>query len=161
MSDRCLANLIHDRMWAHMLGLGDENDVTMHESGVTREIVVGQIRLRLKRHNLGDRVSNYPTQTALEFWVQRREGILPGMEEITLAAGYRWHTDTKAIGAPVISYRDGRENVIWAMELGGGAFEGGVTPITWSPLGTPDLPIVDITGIGQGEAGSGGTQDEL
>lgn len=157
MSDRCLANLIHDRLWAHMLGLeGDHDAVTMHESGATREIVAGQFRLRLKRHHPDDRVSNYPTQTALDFWIQHNNGVLPGLEEITLAAGYRWDKEVKAIGAPVISYRDGQENVIWAMELLGGtaadvvnpADDGGLTPITWTSVPGPELPVIDVTGVG-------------
>jgi hypothetical protein len=152
MSDRCLANLIHDRLWAHMLGVSDEpaQHVVMYESGATREVVVDRFRLRLKRHHFDDRVSNYPTQTALDFWVQNNSGVLPGMEEITLAAGYRWHTDTKSVGAPVISYRDGQEKVIWAVELlsgAAGATGGGpVAPISWNPLSGPDLPAIDVNG---------------
>lgn len=155
MSDRCLANLIHDRLWAHMLDSEAEQPaVTMHESGATREIVASQFRLRLKRHHPDDRVSNYPTQTALEFWLQENNGVLPGLEQTTLAAGYRWDKDTKTIGAPVISYRDGQENVIWAMELlGGSAVEavspaggGGPTPITWTAVAGPELPVIDVSG---------------
>jgi hypothetical protein len=165
MSDRCLANLIHDRLWAHMSGsAGEEVDTTMYESGVTREITVGQqFRLRLKRHHLDDRVSNYPTQAALAFWIQQTDGVLPSMEEVTLAAGYRWHAETKSIGVPVISYRDGQENVIWAMELLGDASTDEVTSIAWAPVSTPDLPVIDVTGIGnEDEAGTGteGAQDE-
>lgn len=157
MSDRCLANLIHDRLWAHMLGLeGEQATVTMHESGATREIVMGQFRLRLKRHHLDDRVSNYPTQTALDFWVQQNNGVLRGLEEITLAAGYRWDKEMKAIAAPVISYRDGQENVIWAMELLEGTAAGtvsvpgdsGAIPITWTPVTEPELPVIDVIGVG-------------
>ena len=161
MSDRCLANLIHDRLWAHMLELeGDRSAVTLHESGATREIVAGQFRLRLKRHHLDDRVSNYPTQTALDFWIQQNDGVLPGLEEITLAAGYRWDKETKTIGAPVISYRDGQENVIWAMELLGGsaadatsaAGGGGPTPITWTAVAGPELPVIDVISVGDDTA---------
>ena len=126
----------------------------MYESGATREIIAGQFRLRLKRHHPDDRVSNYPTQTALEFWEQQNDGVLPGMEEITLAAGYRWDQEVKAIGAPVVSYRDGQENVIWAMELHEGAAtgdsdEGPVDPlpITWTAIDDPGLPIIDVSGI--------------
>lgn len=161
MSDRCLANLIHDRLWAHMLSLGDDQSgVTMHESGATREIVIGQFRLRLKRHQFDGRVSNYPTQTAIEFWIQQNDGVLPGMEEITLAAGYRWHKDTKSIGVAVVSYRDGQENMIWAMELRGATSGETVTPITWAPVDTPDLPTIEITGIGEEDEADAGTEGE-
>lgn len=157
MSDRCLANLIHDRLWAHMLKPDYEpNDMTVHESGATREIIMGPFRLRLKRHHPDDRVSNYPTQTALEFWIQQNDGVLPGMEETTLAAGYRWHGDTKSIGAPVISYRDGQENVIWAVELQSGTPAEAVTSITWAPV-APDLPVIEVAGTDHKDRAGTGT----
>lgn len=68
MHSRCLSNLIHDRIWAHLVTLIASNPGTsIKDKGATREIVVGaHLRLRIKRHHAGDEISTYPTRTAIE-----------------------------------------------------------------------------------------------
>jgi len=75
-------------------------------------------RVRLKRHHLDGRVSNYPTPTALEFFEQPSgQYVLPGMEEVRLIAGYEWDPDGRSMRDAVMSLRDGQENVIWIEHL--------------------------------------------
>jgi len=158
MSPRCLANLIHDRIWAHLaVAVDNDKTVNLFESGATREIQVGaHFRFRVKRHHGDDSNSTYPTRTALGFYVQEQP-TLPGFELVKLAAGYRWAPEAREILAPVISYRDGTDNPIWAVELSepDEGVEG--KPITWAPIVDPSLPVIDIDGAAaESEAGSEG-----
>jgi hypothetical protein len=141
MHARCLSNLIHDRIWARLIALiENEDDANFLEKGPTREIAIGvHLRLRVKRHLAGDRISTYPTRTAIEFWRQTTD-TLPGLEEIRIAVGYRWDRELRVIEAPVISLRDGKDNVIWAIELSEPA-EG--VKVTWNPI-EPTLPTIDL-----------------
>jgi hypothetical protein len=145
MSVRCLANLIHDRIWAHFAAAVDGSSaVNLFESGPTREIQVGMnFRLRIKRHHDDDSISTYPTETALGFYLQEQVCI-EGLELIKLAAGYRWDAEMREILAPVISYRDGKDNPVWAVELR--EPDAGMGPISWAPIVTPSLPLVDVGG---------------
>ncbi|MCN4328477.1 hypothetical protein G3M79_15625, partial [Mycobacterium tuberculosis] len=81
MHSRCLSNLIHDRIWAHLVTLIASNPGTsIKDKGATREIVVGaHLRLRIKRHHAGDEISTYPTRTAIEFWQQGSQPAFPGL----------------------------------------------------------------------------------
>ncbi|CAM3934443.1 hypothetical protein MYSE111917_01160 [Mycobacterium senriense] len=141
MHARCLSNLIHDRMWAHLVTLIDSDaDANIIEVGPTREIALGiHLRLRIKRHLAGDRISTYPTRTAIEFWRQNTD-TLPGLEEVRIAVGYRWDRELREIEAPVVSLRDGKDNVIWAIELSEPA-EG--EKVSWKPI-EPTLPTIDL-----------------
>jgi hypothetical protein len=143
MSVRCLANLIHDRIWAHFAAAVD-GSTAMHlvQSGPTREVQVGMnFRLRIKRHHNDDGISTYPTETALDFYLQEQMPI-EGLELVKLTAGYRWDAEMREILAPVISYRDGKDNPIWAVELSEPDAE--TAPIRWAPIATPSLPLVDL-----------------
>lgn len=156
MSTRCLSNLIHDRIWAHVVtAIEDAESVNLIEKGPTREIQAGMnLRLRVKRHRENDKISTYPTQTALEFYLQGPPA-LSGLELITLAAGYRWDHDLREILAPVVSYRDGKDNPIWAVELSEPATT--AEPITWTPIKGPSLPEVEFgpsAEEGEDEAGA-------
>ncbi len=149
MHSRCLSNLIHDRIWAHLVSAveGDPASV-VHDEGPTRQIQVGtNFLLRIKRHRRGNRIGTYPTQTALQFWLQDNNQALDGLELITLAAGYRWDDELREVKAPVLSYRDGKDNPIWAIELDEPA--AGATSIRWNPIDVPDLPTVDFGELGE------------
>ncbi|BBY60608.1 hypothetical protein MSAR_37440 [Mycolicibacterium sarraceniae] len=87
----------------------------------------------------GDRISTYPTRTAIEFWQQNND-MLPGLEEVRIAVGYRWDNELREIEAPVVSLRDGRDNVIWAIELSEPA-EG--EKVSWKPIEST-LPTIDL-----------------
>jgi hypothetical protein len=158
MSPRCLSNIIHDRIWAHVAtAVDDDKSVSLLDNGPTREIQVGlNFRLRVKRHREHDMISTYATQTALDFWLQGPPA-LPGLELITLAAGYRWDADLRAILAPVVSYRDGKDNPIWAVELSEPITA--AEPITWTPAG-PSLPSIDLGELVEKEGEDEGGQSE-
>lgn len=157
MHSRCLSNLIHDRIWAHLVqAVEADRSAVIIEYGATREVQVGNnFLLRIKRHRDGNQISTYPTQTALQFYLQPAQTAIIGLELITLAAGYRWDDDLRKITAPVLSYRDGQDNPIWAVELDEPA--AGATAIRWNPLPGPQLPAVDIGNLD--EPGETGTMD--
>jgi len=142
MSGRCLANLIHDRIWARLVAAVDGNSaVETIDREPLRELWISQnYQIRIKRHHPDDKISTYPTAAALEFWAQGSQ--LPSLESITLGAGYRWISEERRIGPAVISYRDGRDNPIWAIELD--EPEEGVETIGWKPITRPDLPAIDL-----------------
>jgi hypothetical protein len=158
MSERGLSNIIHERIWAHLVAAIDGHQgIELRDEGVYREVQVGDgFRLRIKRHRAGDRISTFATPAAIEFWTQGRP-TLTGQSAITLGAGYRWITDTREIGAPVISYRDGKDNPIWAVELQDPATEGDGS-ITWTPITDPSLPLIDLFDASQEREDRGGEQ---
>jgi hypothetical protein len=117
-SERGLANWVSDRMWAHLSTLAESIDgMEMIEKGVTREVTVGlNYKFRVKRHDEEGKVASYPTPTFLEF-VCQPQGQLEGMEETRLIAGYDWNKDERDIGPAVMSLRDGKDHIIWKVEL--------------------------------------------
>ena len=87
-------------------------------------------------------------------WEQDAERpTLEGLEEIRLAVGYRSAADAREIEAPVLSLRDGKDNVIWAIELDEPAAG---AKITWKPI-DPTLPSIDLGDLGD-ESGESGDQ---
>lgn len=145
MHSRCLSNIVHDRVWARLVTLIEsDRDTEIIDKGATREIAIGtHLRLRIKRHHVRDRISTYPTRTAIEFW-QQNANALPGLEEVRVAVGYRWDPDARHVGAPLVSLRDGKDNVIWAIELSE-PVEG--EKVTWTPI-EPMLPTIDLGDLG-------------
>jgi hypothetical protein len=156
MHNRCLSNLIHDRIWARLIAMIEsDSDTNIIEKGATREIAVGvNLRLRVKRHHVDDKISTYPTRTAIEFWQQGSQYAFPGLEEVRIAVGYRWDRDAREIGAPLLSLRDGKDNVIWAVELDEPA-EG--VKVTWKPI-EPTLPSIDLSDFGEEEPRESGEE---
>jgi hypothetical protein len=142
MSGRCLANLIHDRIWARLVAAVDGNPgIETIDREPVREIWISQnYQVRIKRHHLDDKISTYQTAAALEFWAQGSQ--LSSLEAITLGAGYRWIAEERRVGPAVISYRDGKDNPIWAVELDEPGESAGA--IGWRPITRPDLPAVDL-----------------
>jgi hypothetical protein len=142
MSGRCLANLIHDRIWARLVAAVDGNPgIETIDREPVREMWISQnYQVRIKRHHPDDKISTYPTAAALEFWAQGAQ--LPSLESITLGAGYRWIAEERRVGPAVISYRDGKDNPIWAVELD--EPDEGAETIGWRPITRPDLPAVDL-----------------
>lgn len=150
MHSRVLSNIIHDRIWARLVAeIDSDPDTTVIEKGATREVTVGlHLRLRVKRHHIGDKISTYPTRTAIEFWQQSTNYQIPGLEEVRIAVGYRWDPETREVGAPLLSLRDGKDNVIWAVELDEPA--GGVA-VKWTPI-EPTLPSIELGDLGDDAA---------
>lgn len=142
-SERGLANWVHDRMWDHLGKLLDGSDgVELIERGVDREIRIGlRYVARVKRHDRSEKIRTYPTRSAIAFWAQSSQ--LEGLEEVSLAFGYRWDVDARAIRGPVISLRDGHNQPpIWLVELDEEAGQAG-TPISYTPI-EPTLPQIDL-----------------
>jgi hypothetical protein len=147
-TDRGLLNWCHDRSWAHLQRIFEGvADVSFVDSPPLREMYVGtRYRMRMKKHDVEDRVSTYQTQGALAFLEQEIQGALDGLEEVRLIAGYRWDNELRQIGEPVISLRDGTE-VIWAHVLAepDGALVSETIPI--APPSGPRAPTIDMPGL--------------
>lgn len=147
--ERDAANVIHSRIWAH---LEDELDSADGIECVSREphrqinvqAPTGRMyTMRVKRHGLRDRIRSYPTLSDVRFWSGGfQQDAIEGLERINLAVGYRWDTYTREIGPAVISYREGKNNVFWAVTIEEG-HAGGTGPFTYTPI-VPQLPVVDL-----------------
>lgn len=162
-TERGLASWIHDRIWHHLLGQVDGiDDVSVVDQEPTRELYVGiTYRLRVKRHHIDGQVNTYPTQSALDFLGQGGTMPIPTMEEVNLIAGYEWDREERAMGAPLLSLRNGQSNIVWVIELPEVGEQGGdggavVRPIVPDPTG----PIVDLPGIEVRRDGSKGEEPE-
>ncbi len=105
--------------------------------------------LRIKRHDSDDLVSSYPTPSDVAFWAAG-SAKFEGMEEVSLAAGYRWDHELREIGSAVISYREGKTNPIWAVEVGAAATD--VKPFSVRPI-LPTLPDVDLRDASSSDSG--------
>lgn len=122
MFQREIAGLVHSRIWWYLThDLRGMDGVQLHTKEPHREVrLVGPlgrtVAVRIKRHSDQDRISSYPTASDIEFWGGSRHTV-GGMEEITLAAGYRWDREQEQVGPAVISYREGRDNLVWAVEV--------------------------------------------
>lgn len=145
-SERGLANWIHDQLWKNILAALDGVDgVSFLDKEPYREIFVGlRYRLRVKRHRTDGAVSAYPTQGALEFFTQEEQLTLDGLEEIRLSAGYSWDPDTRQIVAPVLSLRDGHDNLVWFEELPSSGGSTGVVTITPPSQPGPSTPTIEV-----------------
>ncbi len=148
MFQREVAGIVHARIWDYVTSdLDGVDGISLRTSEPYREVRISTplgrtFRVRVKRHSESDRISSYPTPSDLEFWAGA-EPTFEGLEDIPLAAGYRWEAETGDVGAPVISYREGKHNVIWAVEVDGGVASG-TTPIRYTPIPTPELPTIDL-----------------
>lgn len=153
-SERGLASWIHDRLWANLVGLlHDVPDVFLYSSEPTREVLVNdRLRMRVKRHDVAGSVAAYPTQGAFEFFAQPKVAAFDGMDQVHLIAGYCWTKDLRGIGEAVLSLRDGKDNVIWLVDLDSRAAGTGSQSIT-SPapinpeVDGPTPPTIDLAGI--------------
>jgi hypothetical protein len=142
MAERTLANFVHDRMWAYLVdAVGDAPAVFVRDEEPHRELTLGRYRVRCKRHDERNRIATYLTPEARAFWGEAQLQI-PGLQEIKLAVGYRWLREERDIGTPLISYREGWDNLVWAVELGEAADN--ATPFTWTPITDPSLPQIDL-----------------
>lgn len=116
-SNRGILNWVHDQFFAHVRAYFEASveSVTVLDQEPTRDIFVGHsFRLRFKKHTRADMVSSYPTEGFLAFVVQDPPQLI---QEVRLIGGYRWDRETREIGQAVLSARDGRNNVLWVVEL--------------------------------------------
>lgn len=143
-TERYLSNFIHERMWAEMVTrVHDQPGLQIVDKEPRREIECqGRYTVRFKRHRPGDKIASYATSGALAYWTNRV--TLPGLELVSLAMGYMWDADLREIGDTVLSFRDGKDNPVWAITLSPPA--AGVAGISWTPI-DPQLPAIDLSEI--------------
>lgn len=149
-SERGAANWLHDRFFAHLKQeLDDVSTAYVHDDGVTREMWVGvNFRIRIKRHSPLGRVTTFPTHTAL-FFMAQPAATLDLLEVVNLCAGYEWDGDLREPVSPVLSLRDGLDNVIWIHELRASGSAKATTPV----LPTVDGPIPPVIEVNDDDAG--------
>ncbi|MCJ1687167.1 hypothetical protein [Rathayibacter sp. VKM Ac-2927] len=142
---RFTANFLHERIWDRLVrATADFEEIEIHDREPVRELRSGATYLlRIKRHHPGDRISADPTEASSAFW-SSASVTLPGLETFSLALGYYWDADLRALGDAVLSFRDGADNPIWAVRLQRDA--GSATGFTWQPV-APDLPELDLSGV--------------
>lgn len=142
---RFTANFLHERIWDRLIRAVDGTDgirVVDHEP--VRELRSGTAYvIRVKRHHPGDRISVYPTDGARAFW-SNEVLTFDGLESHSLALGYYWDAELRAMGDAVLSFRDGKDHPVWAVRLQRDA--GTATGFSWRPI-QPDLPEVDLSGV--------------
>lgn len=154
-TQRGLHNWLHDRMFANALAEVDSlPDVAVIDREPIRDLYFGgQFRVRMKAHHAGDLVTAYPTAASLDFYSQGWQPTFPSMEEVRLVAGYRWDPELRQMNEAVISYRDGREKVLWAVELIQ-ATQSGI--MHFKPHELPPMPEIEL-----GDLGDQGQTEEL
>ena len=149
-SQRGLLNWIHDQFFAHarVQFRAQVEGVSILDREPTRDIFIGHtFRVRLKKHASNDMVSSYPTDAFLAFAVQDPPQLL---QQVRLIGGYRWDAETNSIGTAVLSARDGRSKVLWAIELAEAVAEDGLASFELripSDANLPDLPIIESVEI--------------
>jgi len=150
-SQRGLHNWIHDRMFANSLvEIDGMPEVQVIDQEPVRDLCFGSLfRVRLKGHDYRDIVAAYPTRASLDFYAQGWQPTFPTLEEVRLVAGYRWDSDLREMKEAVISLRDGREKVIWAVEL---VQQHGVVGVRhFEPHDLPPLPEIELGDLGSQE----------
>lgn len=152
-SSRGTANLLHERIWDRLVrAVGGMDGVHVVDQEPVRELRCGtQYLIRVKRHHPGDRISAYPTRASGMFW-SNSVPTLEGLELFSLAFGYMWDAELRAVGEAVLSFRDGKDNPIWAIKLRGDTAE--AAGFSWTPV-TPDLPELDLSAVIREVAESG------
>lgn len=142
---RFTANFLHERIWDRLVRAVEGGDgVHINDREPVRELRSGTAYLiRIKRHHPGDRISAYPTEASSAFW-SNSVLTLDGLESFSLALGYYWDADLRAVGDAILSFRDGKDNPIWAIRLRRDA--GNAAGFSWSPV-APDLPELDLSGV--------------
>ena len=142
-TNRFMANFLHERIWDRLIrSVSPIEGVHVVDREPVRELRSGtRYLIRVKRHHQGDRISAYPTEGSSAFW-SNSVLTLDGLESFSLALGYMWNSDLRAVGDAVLSFRDGKDNPIWAVRLNRDA--GAPTGFTWTPV-APELPELDLT----------------
>lgn len=144
-TQRFTAGFLHERIWDRLVReLEGREGITVVDREPHRELRSGsRYLIRVKRHRPGDRISSYPTSGSNAFWSNGAQ-TFEGLESFSLALGYMWDNDARAVGEPVLSFRDGKENPIWAVQLRpDGDAATGFTPY---PV-APDLPELDLSAV--------------
>lgn len=163
LNERDLANRLHPRYWTVLCDeLEPLQTVSIRDQEPHREITFRtpscrSYTARVKRHSTQDRVQSHGTVADREFW---NGGVqtFDNMDVVTgLAIGYRWDRDLREVLDPVISYREGKSNVVWAFAIDS-ANEGALT-MGYRDI-TPGLPKIDLLGAARAEDEEGLAIDE-
>lgn len=149
-TNRFTANFLHERIWDRLVrAINGLEDIRINDREPIRELCSGaRYFIRIKRHHSDDRISAYPTEASSAFWTNGLALSLNGLEVFSLAAGYYWDADLRAVGEAVLSFRDGKDNPIWAVRLR--RDPGQASGFSWTPI-APDLPEIDLSGITRAE----------
>lgn len=152
-NERDLANRLHPVYWTVMCdALGSLQRVSIRDDEQYREITIStpsarSYVARVKRHSTQDRVTSFDTSADREFW----GGGIQTLDEMELvrglAIGYRWDRDLRYVTEPVISYREGKANVVWAYEID--PAQERVLPLGYRDI-TPGLPRIDLLDAARG-----------
>ncbi|WP_309615055.1 hypothetical protein [Salinibacterium sp.] len=144
-TSRFTANFLHERIWDRLVrAVGETEGVHVVDREPIRELRSGtQYLIRLKRHHPGDRIAAYPTEASSAFWANSVL-TLDGLESFSLALGYMWDAELRAVGEAVLSFRNGKDNPVWAIRLRRDSDS--ATGFAWSPV-APDLPEIDLSGV--------------
>lgn len=144
-SSRFIANFAHERIWARLVrAIDGAPGIHIRDEEPYREILSGTAFVtRVKRHLPGDRISAYPTAGSLAHW-SNRALTLEGLESMSLAAGYYWDEETRAIGDPVLSLRKEMDKPVWGVTLQ--RADAQPTAIQWTAI-EPGLPEFDLSQI--------------
>lgn len=125
-SQRGILNWVHDQFFAHVRAQFEThvNATSVLDREPTRDIFVGEtFRLRFKKHSDDDMVSSYPTDGFLGFVAQDVPQLI---QEVRLIGGYRWDPEAREIGTAVLSARDGKQKILWVVELAEATADDGV-----------------------------------
>lgn len=137
-SQRLVANYIHDWLWAELVSRVESlSHVRVVDQEPIRQVYVDKYRIRLKRHDVDESISTYPTAGMRAFWTAGEP--LPGLEEYALAFGYVWDAQAREIGDGIITLRATHDEVVWAkiIQPDTGAVGFRVTD--------PELPTLDLS----------------
>lgn len=144
-TNRFTANLLHERIWDRLIkSVAPHEGIHVIDREPVREVRSGtRYLIRVKRHHAGDRIAAYPTEGSSAFR-SNSALTLDGLESFSLALGYMWDGTLRTVGNALLSFRDGKDNPIWAIKLRRDAS----TPagFAWNPV-APDLPEIDLTGV--------------
>lgn len=142
---RFTANFLHERIWDRLIRAVDGmGGIQINDREPVRELHSGTTYLiRIKRHHPGDRISAYPTEASSAFWSNSLL-TLDGLESFSLALGYYWDAELHSVGDAILSFRDGKDKPIWAVQLRRDA--GNAAGFSWAPV-APDLPELDLSGV--------------
>lgn len=149
-SKRFVANFIHERVFARVVEETRHHaEVTVVDEEPTRHIHHGtRYEMRVKRHDSNASISTYPTRSTISFWTA--DTYLPDLEKVSLALGYVWDSLLGEIKGAVMSFRDGKDNPVWMVEIiGDHASAGG--GITFHPI-EPMLPQLDLGDLAADDA---------
>lgn len=153
-TNRFTANFLHERIWDRLVrAVGDTAEIYIVDREPVRELRSGtHYLIRVKRHHPGDRISAYPTEASSAFW-SNSSLTLDGLESFSLALGYVWDGELRAMGDAILSFRDGKDSPVWAVRLRSDA--GSAIGFVWESV-APELPELDLGGvIREAEEGSG------